>query len=87
MVATYVPLLLMHRRLLKLHESIARDPASASYTDIAITPVTDDEDESLQMFTATEAARTTVAKARAQKARIDRVTLPPVEVVQAQSRS
>jgi radical SAM superfamily enzyme YgiQ (UPF0313 family) len=86
-VATYVPLLLMHRRLLKLHESIARDPASASYSDVAITPVTDDEDESLQMFTATEAARTTVAKARAQKARIERVKLAPVKVVQAPSRS
>ena len=67
---TYVPYYRMYRRLLALHNAIAADPATASYQDTAIRPVGDGADDDLEMFDATSAARTAVAKAARTQRRI-----------------
>jgi hypothetical protein len=41
-----------------------KEQKQASYTDLALTPVSDDETETLEMFTQTEAARDSVAHVR-----------------------
>ena len=46
----------------RIYRSVARDPASASYTDLAITPPKADELESLEMFSMTSGGRAAVAK-------------------------
>jgi len=40
---------------------IARSPQAQAYTDLALTPVRDDEDETLDLFTKTAGARAAVA--------------------------
>ena len=45
---------------------IKRDPATARYRDLALTPVQDAEDEHLEMFEHSDAAKAAVAKARAE---------------------
>jgi hypothetical protein len=45
--------------LLKL--VITRDPAARTYTDIALTPVNDDEDETLGLLTQTTGAPAAIA--------------------------
>jgi hypothetical protein len=47
---------------------VEADPAGASYQDLALTPVSEGDDE-LEMFLATESAKQAVAKAKLQKAR------------------
>ena len=42
------------------------DPASKTYTDLAITPVVDAEGEALEMFELNDASRAAVEKARRQ---------------------
>jgi hypothetical protein len=42
-------------RLVLLKFAITRDPAARTYTDIALTPVTDDEEMTLNLFTNTSA--------------------------------
>jgi radical SAM superfamily enzyme YgiQ (UPF0313 family) len=52
------------RLLLWLHQTnrrIQRDPNRYTYTDLAMTPVTDDETERLELFTHSDAARDAVA--------------------------
>ena len=44
------------------------DPAGRAYQDLALTPVSEDEVDDLEIFHATESARQAVAKARLQKA-------------------
>jgi hypothetical protein len=51
-------------RLLLLKWAIARDPAARSYTDEALTPVCDEDEESLDLLTKTSGARAAVAHAR-----------------------
>ncbi len=68
---TYVPYLLLYRRLLRMHNRIAADPATRSYTDVAIAPAGDAADEHLDMYEATASARAAVAKASASKRRIE----------------
>ncbi len=48
---------------------IQADPQAKTYSDFAITPVTDAEDEALEMFTFNDSARSAVEKARAQAQR------------------
>jgi len=62
-VATYGPGLRFLWRLTRLRWSIQRDPASRRYTDVAIAPA-ELEGDGLEMYQATEAARTAVAQAR-----------------------
>ncbi len=48
-------------RLLLLKRAITRDPTAATYTDIALTPVSDDADMELELLTGTTGARAAVA--------------------------
>ena len=41
--------------------AIARDPAARAYTDLALTAVSDEEDQSLDLLTETRGARAAVA--------------------------
>lgn len=54
----------IHRQFMGLHRGVARDPDLDSYTDTALTPVTEGELDNFEMFTATDAAKTAVAKVR-----------------------
>jgi len=45
---------------------LRRDPAARNYTDMALTPVTDEEFDSFEMFTARDAAKSAVMKMRGQ---------------------
>jgi hypothetical protein len=48
-------------RLLLLKRAITRDPRAGTYTDIALTPVSNDEDKELDLLTNTTGARAAVA--------------------------
>jgi len=50
----------------RIRNRVEKDPASKFYTDLAITPVIDAEDEALEMFDLNESSRAAVAKARRQ---------------------
>jgi hypothetical protein len=54
----------MITRLAFLKFSITRDPAARSYTDIALTPVSSDEDMTLDLLTNTTGAKAAVAHLR-----------------------
>jgi hypothetical protein len=51
-------------KLERMRRAIARDPNRMSYTDEALAPVTDDEEERLEIFTHNEGARHAVEHAR-----------------------
>ena len=53
-------------KTLRMRSRVQRDPASRTYTDLAITPVVDAEGEALEMFDLNEASRAAVQKARRQ---------------------
>ena len=55
-------------RLFAMCWRVARDPNGMSYTDLAMTPVVDDELENLEIFTHSQAARDAVGHARKVKA-------------------
>ena len=48
----------------RIYRKVERDPARASYTDLAITPVREDDLETLAMFTETSGGEAAVAKKR-----------------------
>jgi hypothetical protein len=48
----------------RFRRSLKRDPKAAEYNDLALTPVIDDEFDSLEMFNATAAAKSAVVKIR-----------------------
>ena len=54
-------------KLHRMRKRIQRDPQSASYSDFAIQPVTDAEEENLEIFNLNDAARQAVTKAKRQK--------------------
>jgi radical SAM superfamily enzyme YgiQ (UPF0313 family) len=56
-------------KTLRMRARVERDPASKSYTDLAITPVVEAEEETLEMFELNEASRAAVDKARRQAKR------------------
>ncbi len=66
--STYVPFAAYAVRLWFMCQRIKRDPATMSYTDLALTPVDDAEEEDLEMFGHTEAAQAAVAKAQGEAA-------------------
>jgi hypothetical protein len=45
-------------------KAIDADPTARAYTDLSLTPVTDDELDHLDMFTTTDAAKAVVIRAR-----------------------
>ncbi len=55
-------------RLYRMCRKVSADPNGASYTDLAMTPVADDETETLALFTQNDAARHAVDHARRAKA-------------------
>jgi len=61
---TYVPTLWLFWKIDRLRRRIQRDPLSRSYSDLAIAAV-DSNDELLELYNATDAARQAVAKAKA----------------------
>jgi len=60
------PLLWLHR----INRRLQKDPNRGKYTDLAMTPVTDDETEKLELFTHSDAVRQAVAHAH----KIDQLT-------------
>ena len=65
MLATYLPGLLFFWRLERLRRKIEDDPASKHYTDVALSPVADDEfDVDLELYDASESARRAADQAR-----------------------
>jgi hypothetical protein len=47
-------------------QKLRRDPAARHYTDVALTPVADEEFDSFEMFTASDATKSEVMKMRGQ---------------------
>lgn len=62
MVGKYALFFWMTWQYRRIQRRVERDPAP--YTDLALTPVQDEELDSLALFTATESARATAGKAR-----------------------
>jgi radical SAM superfamily enzyme YgiQ (UPF0313 family) len=69
MLVKYVRFGLYGLKTLRMRSRIERDPASKSYSDLAITPVIDAEGESLEMFELSSSSRAAVDKARRQARR------------------
>jgi hypothetical protein len=63
-LSTYVPFAWYALRLHALCKAIKWNPAARHYTDLALTPVDDAEDEHLEMFEHSDAAKAAVAKAK-----------------------
>jgi radical SAM superfamily enzyme YgiQ (UPF0313 family) len=68
---TYSSLLLMYRKLRRMHDAIVDDPATKTYQDIATSPADAQADEHLDMYEVTASARAAVAKAAKTQQRID----------------
>ncbi len=54
------------RRFNKVRKEIKADPNRRAYTDLALTPMTETDDESLALFTVSDAARAALKKTAAQ---------------------
>ena len=54
-------------KLHRMRKRIQKDPAKATYSDFAIKPVEDAEEEKLEIFSLNEAAKEAVTKAKRQK--------------------
>ncbi|MFQ5773915.1 MAG: B12-binding domain-containing radical SAM protein [Kiloniellaceae bacterium] len=67
-LSTYLPLLAYYVRLTLLRKRIEKDPAMRSYSDLALTPATQAEEEHLDLFEHSDAAKAAVAKAKARAA-------------------
>ena len=66
--------MIKHLRLLRLvarlwgvRRSLKQDPTARLYTDVALTPVSDDDYKKLEMFSVTDAALNAVKKVRAKR--------------------
>ena len=60
----YATLIGVMLRLMAMKASIARDPRAAAYMDQALTPVTDDDDSTLDLMTMTTGASAAIAHNR-----------------------
>ena len=63
-LGTYVPFAIYGLRMFLLAKWIKWNPTTKRYTDLALTPVDEAEDEDLEMLSHTEAAQAAVAKAK-----------------------
>ena len=63
-ISKHAVILGMLSRLLLLKLAITRDPLARSYMDRALTPVDDDDDETLDLMTKTSGGRAAVAHAK-----------------------
>jgi radical SAM superfamily enzyme YgiQ (UPF0313 family) len=70
-LTTYIPGLLFQSKLHRLRKRIERDPAAKRYTDVAITPLKDLEQENLEMYKTNDAARSALAKAKKRSVKPD----------------
>jgi hypothetical protein len=70
----------LYFRLRLIYLGIKRDPRNSEYTDLAITPVSEDETETLKIFTQSAAARNEVAHVR----KVDLLTHPKHTPTEAQ---
>ncbi|MFT5447714.1 MAG: hypothetical protein ACI9DC_002891 [Gammaproteobacteria bacterium] len=61
---TYVPGVLYFVRLTMVRKRIQRDPSLRNYTDIAISPMVDGDDDDFELFGVTDAAKAAVKKAK-----------------------
>jgi hypothetical protein len=66
-VCKHARLLALALRYERIRRRVEADPAKSAYRDQALTPVTDDETGTLEIFNATDSARAAVAKATRQK--------------------
>src|SRR5262249_62137556 len=66
-VSKHARLLSLALRYERIRRKVEADPARSAYRDQALTPVTDDEAGTLEIFNATDSARAAVEKARRQK--------------------
>jgi pyruvate-formate lyase-activating enzyme len=66
--ATYVPMLRLLWKIDRVRRRIQRDPMRRSYTDLAIAPVRAVQDEHLELYEQTDAARQAAARAKARVA-------------------
>lgn len=74
MFSTYVPGLWFFWRLERLRKRIEKDPASKSYTDLALSPVDDDEfGDELELYHASDGARRAAAQAQARADEMRRI--------------
>ena len=74
MFSTYVPGLWFFWRLERLRKRIEKDPASKSYTDLALSPVDDDEfGDELELYQASDGARRAAAQAQARADEMRRI--------------
>jgi pyruvate-formate lyase-activating enzyme len=67
-VSTYLPFAFYWLKMQRLRKRIERDPRAKDYSDLALTPVVDAEDERLELFSATGGGQAAVAKAKKQVA-------------------
>ncbi|HKQ96294.1 MAG TPA: radical SAM protein [Candidatus Polarisedimenticolia bacterium] len=58
----------MGRRFAKIRQRVESDPAAKAYRDLALTPVTEAETETLELYSATESAKQAVEKAKRKRA-------------------
>ncbi len=69
-LAKHVRIARMVLRLGKIRKQLKRDPAARSYMDEALTPVREDDLDTLEMFSVSEAARTATVRAKRDAARV-----------------
>ena len=68
-MSKYIRLTVFALKGVRLRYRIQADPTAKAHLDLAIRPVTDAEEEALEMFSLNDAARAAVEKARAQAQR------------------
>ena len=71
-LSNYAGIGLFAWKLHRMRKRVQADPASKTYTDLALTPVTTAEEEELEMFHLNQAAEAAVAKAKAEAAARER---------------
>ncbi|MDH3446276.1 MAG: radical SAM protein, partial [Deltaproteobacteria bacterium] len=75
-LTTYIPGLLFRLKLGRLCKRIKRDPRAQLYSDIAISPVQDSQDDDLQIYQNTEAARAALAHVKQKSAKSRAISKP-----------
>ena len=68
----------MARRFAAIRRRVESDPAAKSYRDLALTPVTEAETETLELYSATESAKQAVEKAKRKRGHALPVAAVPV---------
>ncbi|MBT4769389.1 MAG: hypothetical protein HOO00_02520 [Rhodospirillaceae bacterium] len=64
LVSKHLRFLALILRYGRIRARLKRDPAATNYTDTALTPVTEEQEENLEMFTTSQAARDTLSNKR-----------------------